>query len=122
MDDIDKMQSGFMQGCGAISTLFILKQLQEKYLAKKKNLQFSFPDLEKTFDRVPKDLRELDAEQRSVKVLQSPYRNSQSLARVNKNYGDGFVVTKGQRELRNEVWFRIPVECLVRFVPGIFRF
>lgn len=55
MDDIDKMQSGLMQGCGAISTLFILKQLQEKYLAKKKNLQFSFPDLEKTFDRVPKD-------------------------------------------------------------------
>ena len=41
------MEFGFMSGCGSI---FLLGQLQENYLAKKKNLYFTFVDLEKAFD------------------------------------------------------------------------
>ena len=38
------------------AAVFILRELQEKYLAKSKNLLFAFVDLEKTFDRVPRKL------------------------------------------------------------------
>ena len=37
-----------------MDAIFILRQLQEKHLAKKKNLYHSFVDLEKTFNSVPK--------------------------------------------------------------------
>ena len=46
---IDDMQFGFMP-----DAIFILRQLQEKHLAKNKKLYFAFVDLEKAFDRVPR--------------------------------------------------------------------
>ena len=60
------------------NTIFILRQLQEKYSAKKKNLYFE--DLEKVFDRVPRDviwwaLSKLGVEEGLVKIVQSMYRN-----------------------------------------------
>ena len=50
---IDKMQFGFIPIFGTTNTTFILRQLREKHLAKKKNLYFAFVDLEKAFDWVP---------------------------------------------------------------------
>ena len=46
------MQFGFMPGWGTTNAIFILRQLQEKYLAKNRKLYFAFVDLEKAFDRV----------------------------------------------------------------------
>ena len=51
---IDNMQFGFMPGRGTTDAIFILRQLQEKHLAKNKNLYFAFVDLEKAFHRVPR--------------------------------------------------------------------
>lgn len=46
--ETDKIQFGFKSGCGITNMIFILRQLYEKYLAKKKkNLYFVFADLEK---------------------------------------------------------------------------
>ena len=52
--DIDSMQFGFRPGRGTTDAIFILRQLQEKYMAKGKLLYFAFVDLEKAFDRVPR--------------------------------------------------------------------
>src|SRR5438445_8402418 len=49
---IDNMQFGFSPGKGTTDAIFIVRQLQEKYLAKKKDLWMAFIDLEKAFDRV----------------------------------------------------------------------
>ena len=78
---IDKMQFGFMPGCGTTNGISILRQLQEKYLAKKKNLYSGFVDLEKAFDLVPRNaiwwaLRKLDVGQWLVKIVQSMCRNA----------------------------------------------
>ena len=50
------MRFGFIPGCGITKAIFILRQLQKKYLAKKKHLYFAFIDLEKAFDRVSRDV------------------------------------------------------------------
>jgi hypothetical protein len=47
------MQLGFRPGQGTTDAIFIVCQLQEKYLAKKKDMWMAFVDLEKAFDRVP---------------------------------------------------------------------
>ena len=52
----DEMQCRFMPGCGTTNPIFILRQLQDKYRAKKKNLYFAFVDLEKVLDRISKDV------------------------------------------------------------------
>jgi len=47
--DIDDMQFGFMKGKGTTDAIFIVRQMQEKFRAKGKNLCFGFVDLEKAF-------------------------------------------------------------------------
>ena len=50
---IDEKQFGFQSGKLTVDTIFVLRQLQEKFAAKKKDLFLVFVDLEKAFDRVP---------------------------------------------------------------------
>ena len=47
---LDNMQFGFTSGKGTTDAIFIVRQMQEKYLAKKKELWMAFVDLEKAFD------------------------------------------------------------------------
>ena len=54
MVDIDAMQFGFVPGRGTTDAIFIIRQLQKKYIAANKPLYFAFLALEKAFDRVPK--------------------------------------------------------------------
>ena len=52
---IDNSQFGFIPGRGRGTTdaIFVVRQLQEKYLAANKRLYMAYVDLEKAFDRVP---------------------------------------------------------------------
>ena len=54
--NIDEMQCGFMPGCCTTDAIFILGQLQEKYMAANKPLFVAFVDPEKAFDRVPRKI------------------------------------------------------------------
>ena len=49
---VDDSQFGFVPGRGTTDAIFVVKQLQEKYLAANKRLYMAF--VEKAFDRVPR--------------------------------------------------------------------
>ncbi len=97
---IDDMQFGFVQGRGTIDAIFLVRQLQEKYLGKNKKLYFAFRDLKKAFDRVPRGviwwaMRRLGVEEWLVSVVMSMYVNTRSRVRVNCSFSTDFVVKVG---------------------------
>ena len=47
---IDDSQFGFIPCRGITDAIFVVRQLQEKYLAANKRLYMAFVDLEKAFD------------------------------------------------------------------------
>ena len=56
MVDIYGMQFGFLSGRGTADAIFIVRQIQEKYIARKKPLYLAFADLKKAFVRIPRDV------------------------------------------------------------------
>ena len=49
MVSIDDSQFGFVPGRGTTDAIFVVRKLQEKYLAANKRLYIAFVDLEKVF-------------------------------------------------------------------------
>ena len=116
---IDDMQFGFMPGRGTTDAIFILRQLQEKHLAKNKKLYFAFVDLEKAFDRVPRKviwwaMRKLGIEEWIVRFVQAMYNNTRSRVGVNNTYSDEFGVKVGvhQGSVLSPLLFVIVLEAL----------
>ena len=76
-----------MEEKGTIDAIFIVRQLQEKYLQKKKKLYFAFIDLEKAFDRVSCDvirwaMRKLGFDELIVSFVMSMHENVRSRVRI----------------------------------------
>ena len=99
--NIDKMQFDFTPGCGTTNAIFILRQLQTKNLPKPTNLHFAFVDLEKAFDRVPRDavcwnLRKLGAEEWLVKIVQSIYTDPRSRKGLRVNGKNTKIMVSGE--------------------------
>ena len=100
---IDSMQFGFMPGRGTTDAIFIVRQLQEKYLAKKKGLWVAFIDLEKAFPSVPRwklfaSLHEMGIKGHTLVALEKFHSNSFSAIRYNGSISDYFRINKGVRE------------------------
>ena len=121
MVDINKLQFGFVPGRGTTDAIFIARQLQEKYRAAKKPLYFAFVDLEKAFDRVPREvlwwaLRSLGVEEWAVRVIQGMYANARSRVRVNGQLSEDFDVTVGvhQGSVLSPLLFILVLEALSR--------
>ena len=119
--DIDEMQFGFMPGKGTMDAIFIARQVQEKFLAKKKDLYFTFVDLEKAFDRVPRQvvkwaLRKVGVEEWIIQVVMSMYENAKSAVNINGTIGKAFPVKVGvhQGSVLSPLLFIIVMEALSR--------
>ena len=69
MVEIREEQYGFVAGKGTTNVIFILWQLQEKYLENDEEFYLMFVDLEKAFDRVASVDWEFSEKERSGGVL-----------------------------------------------------
>ena len=116
---IDDMQFGFMPGRGTTDAIFIVRQLQEKFLAKNKNLYLAFVDLEKAFDRVPRQvlwwaMRKLGIDEWIVQLVQAMYCEVRSKVRVDDCFSDSFNVNVGvhQGSVLSSLLFIIVLQAL----------
>ena len=122
---IDSSQFGFFPGRG--TTIFVVRQLQVKYLAANKGLYMTFVDLEKVFDRVPRKviwwaLRKLGVEEWIVRLVQGMYANARSRVLVGEGYSEEFELKVGvhQGSVLSPLLFIIVLEALSReFRSGV---
>ena len=119
--EIDEMQCGFMSGQGTTDEIFIVRQLQEKHLTANKPLYMAFVDLEKAFDRVPRDviwwaMRKLGIDQWLVRLVQSIYTDARSRVRAGNGYSKefGVAVSVHQGSVLSPLLFIIVLEALSR--------
>ena len=121
--DIDKMQFGFTSGKGTTDAIFVVRQVQEKF--QKKNLYYAFVDLEKAFDRVPREvtrwaLRKSGVEEWLVSAVMAMYDEALTVVRTSDGDSDSFEVKVGlhQGSVLSPLLFVIVMDVVSRVVRG----
>ena len=82
--EIDDKQFGFMKGKETTDAIFMARQIQENFRVKGKKLYFGCVDLEKAFDRVPREvitwaMRKLGVEEWLVSAVMSMYSGAKTV-------------------------------------------
>src|SRR5207244_8784439 len=95
-----EMQFGFRAGKSTTDVLFIVRQMQEKFLEKKKELWIAFIDLEKAFDRVPREvvwraLRKRGVGEWLINVIKSMYEGATIAVKFKEGESAEFEVKVG---------------------------
>jgi len=92
-----------MKGKGTTDAIFIVRQMQEKFRAKGKKLYFGFVDLEKAFDRVPREvirwaMCKLGVEEWLVSAVMFMYSGAETVVRTVYGNSNGFEVKIGMHQ------------------------
>ena len=121
------MQFGFRPGKGTTDAIYIVRQIQERFLQKKWDLWMAFVDLEKAFDRLPMEvvwwaLRSLGVEEWLVTIIKVMYTGVTTAVRMKNGESNGFEVKVGvkQGSVLNQLLFIILLEALSKeFSAGL---
>jgi hypothetical protein len=117
--NVDDMQFGFTGGRGTVDAIFVVRQVQEKFIEKKKDLWMAFVDLEKAFDRVPRAvlwwaLQKLGVEEWLVNVIKAMYEGATTAVKFNSGESKEFEVKVGvhQGSVLSPLLFIVVLEAL----------
>ena len=118
---VDEMQFGFRSGSGTTDAIFILRQLQEKHRAKSKQMHYAFVDLEKAFDRVPREvtkwaMRKLGVEEWLISTVMAMYDGVETVVRTADGDSESFKVKVGlhQGSVLSPLLFIMVMEVVTR--------
>jgi len=104
--EVDDMQFGFMKGKGTTDAIFTVRQTQEKFRVKGKKLYFGFMDLEKAFDRVPREvirwtMHKLGVEKWLVLAVMSICTGAKTVVRTVYGNSSHFEVKVGMHQIQH---------------------
>src|SRR6267154_628445 len=127
MVKLEEMQFGFSPEKGTTDAIFIVRQVQEKFLGKQKELWMAFVDLEKAFDRVPRDvvwwaLSHVGVEEWIVNVGKSMYEGVTTSVKINGVESKGFEFKVGvhQGSVLSPILFNIVMQAIAdNFKAGL---
>ena len=102
---IDAMQFEYMPGKGTTNAIFTVRQMQEKYGCKRKKFYFAFVDLEKAFDRVPREVtrwalvrvrsKKARVEEWLMNAVMAMYEGAQTVVKTTEGDSNAFNVKVG---------------------------
>ena len=97
--EIDENQFGFQQGKSTTDAILVVRQLQEKY-GEKRKLYHVFVDLEKAFDRVPREmivwaLRRQKVPENLIILVLALYENTRSRVKSLAGLSEEFSIEVG---------------------------
>ena len=89
-----------MHGKGTTDAIFIMQQVQEKHQARKKKLYYGIVDLEKAFDRVPREvvrwaLRKLSVDEWLIRTVMALYTEACTVVGTDAGLSESFEVKVG---------------------------
>ena len=89
-----------MPGKGTTDAIFIMRQVEGKHQAKKKKLYYAFVDLEKEFDRVPREVvrwawRKLGVDEWLIRTVMALYTKACTIVRTDAGLSENVDVKVG---------------------------
>ncbi len=120
---VGDQQFGFMPGRGTTDAIFALRQLMEKHREKQKGLHLAFVDLEKAYDRVPRQevwrcMREKEVAEKYVRMVQDMYGGARTQVQTSVGLTEKIEVKVGlhQGSSLSPYLFDLTIDVMARLI------